>query len=130
MGADPVNESTEHDISQEQLVTRLYAEAELLHRKGHTLSEIRDGILNAGLHQDDADQMIDTLSGYLQQKDGEIARRNIFYGSLWLLGSIGAGAAIYTADLSVGAWLAAVVGGILGLTMLLRGIIQLRVEKS
>ncbi len=130
MGADPVNESTKLDISQEQLVTRLYADAELLLRKGHSLSEIRDGILNAGLHQDDADQMIDTLSGYLQQKDGEIARRNIFYGSLWLLGSIGAGAAIYTADLSVGAWLAAVVGGILGLTLLLRGIIQLRVDKS
>ena len=130
MDADPVKDSTEPDISQEQLVTRLYAEAELLHRKGHSLSEIRDGILNAGLHQDDADQMIETLSGYLQQKDRELARRNVFYGSLWMLGAIGAGAAIYTADLSIGAWLAAVVGGILGLTLLLRGIIQLRGEKS
>jgi len=130
MDADPVNDSTEPDISQEQLVTRLYAEAELLHRKGHSLSEIRDGILNAGLHQDDADQMIETLSGYLQQKDRELARRNVFYGSLWMLGAIGAGAAIYTADLSIGAWLAAVVGGILGLTLLLRGITQLRGEKS
>ncbi len=130
MDADPVNDSTEPDISQEQLVTRLYAEAELLHRKGHSLSEIRDGILNAGLHQDDADQMIETLSGYLQQKDRELARRNVFYGSLWMLGAIGAGAAIYTADLSIGAWLAAVVGGILGLTLLLRGIMQLRGEKS
>ena len=130
MDADPVNDSTEPDISQEQLVTRLYAEAELLHRKGRALSEIRDGILNAGLHQDDADQMIETLSGYLQQKDRELARRNVFYGSLWLLGAIGAGAAIYTADLSIGAWLAAVVGGLLGLTLLLRGIMQLRGEES
>lgn len=130
MDADPVNDSTEPGISQEQLVTRLYAEAELLHRKGRSFSEIRDGIINAGLHQDDADQMIETLSGYLQQKDGEIARRNVFYGSLWLLGAIGAGAAIYTADLSAGAWLAAGVGGILGLTLLLRGIMQLKGEKS
>ena len=130
MDTDPVNDSTESEISQEQLVTRLYAEAELLHRKGHSLSEIRDGILNAGLHQDDADQMVETLSGYLQQKDGEIARRNVFYGTLWLLGAIGAGAAIYTADLSIGAWFAAVGGGILGLTLLLRGIMQLRGEKS
>ncbi|MFP6648091.1 MAG: hypothetical protein VB817_01440 [Pirellulaceae bacterium] len=130
MGADSVNNSTESEVSQSQLVTRLYAEAELLHRKGHSLSEIRDRIVKAGIHQDDANQMIETLSGYLQQKDGEIARRNVFYGSLWLLGAIGAGAAIYTADLSIGAWLAAVVGGILGLTLLLRGIMQLRGEKS
>ena len=130
MDADSVNNSTESEVSQSQLVTRLYAEAEFLLRKGHSLSEIRDGIVKAGIHQDDADQMIETLSGYLQQKDGEIARRNVFYGSLWLLGAIGAGAAIYTADLPIGAWLAAVVGGILGLTLLLRGIMQLRGEKS
>ena len=130
MDADSVKDSTEPEFTQSQLVTRLYAEAEFLHRQGHTLSEIRDRIVNAGIHQDDADQMIETLSGHLQQKQGEVARRNVFYGTIWLLGAIGGGAAIYTADLSIGAWLAAICGGLLGLTLLVRGIMQLKGETS
>ena len=130
MDTDSVKDSTESKISQSQLITLLYGEAELLHRKGHSLPEIRDRIVNAGLHQDDADQMIETLAGYLQQKQGEIGRRNVFYGTLWLLGAIGGGAAIYTANLSIGAWLAAICGGLLGLTLLVRGIMQLKGETS
>ena len=126
METEPVDDMTEPALSQSQLVTRLNAEAEFLHRRGRSLSEIRSGIINAGIHSDDADQMIETLSEYLQDKQGEVGRRNIFYGSLWLLGALGSGAAIFTARLSLGAWLAAMCGGGLGLTLLVRGVMQVR----
>jgi hypothetical protein len=122
MASEPDNETEELDVTAAQLVTRLYAEGELLYRRGHSLAEIRDGIVSAGIHEHDADQMIETLSEYLLQKQRDKARRNVFYGTLWLLGSIGGGAAILKADLSVGAWLAAIIGGALGITLLVRGI--------
>ena len=126
MASEPDNETEELDVTAAQLVTQLYAEGELLYRRGHSLAEIREGIVSAGIHEHDADQMIETLSKYLLQKQGDKARRNVFYGTLWLLGSIGGGAAILKADLSVGAWLAAVAGGALGITLLVRGIMHRR----
>jgi hypothetical protein len=126
MASEHDNETEELDVTESHLVTQLYAEGELLYRRGHSLAEIRDGIVSAGIHEHDADQMIETLSEYLLQKQGDKARRNVFYGTLWLLGSIGGGAAILKADLSVGAWLAAVAGGALGITLLLRGIMHWR----
>jgi hypothetical protein len=126
MVSEPDNETEELDVTAAQLVTRLYAEGELLYRRGYSLAEIREGIVSAGIHEHDADQMIETLSEYLLQKQGDKARRNVFYGTLWLLGSIGGGAAILKADLSVGAWLAAVAGGAFGITLLLRGIMHWR----
>ena len=126
MAQDPEGESDQLDLTAEQLVSRLYAEAELSYRKGHSLDDIREGIVRAGIHEEDADQMVETLSEFLLQKQSDKARRNVFYGMLWLLGSIGGAAAIFTAKLSLGAWLAAIVGAALGITLLARGIMQWR----
>ena len=126
MAEEPEGESDQLDITEEQLVSRLYAEAELSYRKGRSLEEIREGIVRAGIHEQDADQMVETLSEFLLQKQSDKARRNVFYGTLWILGSIGGAAAIFTAKLSLGAWLAAIAGGALGITLLARGVMQWR----
>ncbi|MFP6751771.1 MAG: hypothetical protein VB855_08850 [Pirellulaceae bacterium] len=126
MAQDPEGESDQLDLTAEQLVSRLYAEAELSYRKGRSLDDIREGIVRAGIHEEDADQMVETLSEFLLQKQSDKARRNVFYGMLWLLGSIGGAAAIFTGKLSLGAWLAAIVGAALGITLLARGIMQWR----
>ena len=126
MAQEPEGESGQLDITEEQLVSRLYAEAELSYRRGRSLDEIREGIVRAGIHEEDADQMVETLSEFLLQKQNDKARRNVFYGTLWLLGSIGGGAAIFTARLSLGAWLAAIAGAALGITLLVRGVMQWR----
>ena len=130
MAQDPEGESDQLDLTAEQLVSRLYAEAELSYRKGRSLDDIREGIVRAGIHEEDADQMVETLSEFLLQKQSDKARRNVFYGMLWLLGSIGGAAAIFTAKLSLGAWLAAIVGAALGITLLARGIMQWRVPDA
>ena len=78
MAQDPEGESDQLDITEEQLVSRLYAEAELSYRKGRSLEEIREGIVRAGIHEEDADQMVETLSEFLLQKQSDKARRNVF----------------------------------------------------
>jgi hypothetical protein len=124
MASRPVDETPRIEISQAQLVRQLFAQGEQLRREGHSLEEIQTGFVKAGIHEKDAEQMVGELSEFLDDKQGEKSRRNILYGILWLLGAGAAGAAIYTARLSLGAWLAAIIGGILGLTQLCRGIKQ------
>ena len=124
MASRPVDETPKNEISQAQLVRQLFAQGEELRREGHSREEIQTGFVKAGIHEEDAEQMVGELCEFLDDKQWEKARRNMFYGILWLLGAGAAGAAIYTAQLSLGAWLAALIGGILGLTQLCRGIKQ------
>ncbi len=124
MAQEPEVEPEKLDVTEAELVSQLYAEAELSYRRGRSMDEIREGIIGAGIHEEDADQMVETLSAFLLQKQDDKARRNVFYGTLWLLGSLGGGAAIFTAGLSLGAWLAAFAGGALGTTLLVRGVMQ------
>ena len=124
MASRPVDETPKNEISQAQLVRQLFAQGEELRREGHSREEIQTGFVKAGIHEEDAEQMVGELREFLDDKQWEKARRNVLYGILWLLGAGAAGAAVYTAQLSLGAGLAAIIGGILGLTQLCRGIKQ------
>jgi len=124
MASRPVDETPKNEINQAQLVRQLFAQGEELRREGHSREEIQTGFVKAGIHEEDAEQMVGELCEFFDDKQEGKARRNVLYGILWLLGAGAAGAAVYTAQLSLGAWLAAIIGGILGLTQLCRGIKQ------
>ena len=69
MASEPDNGKEELDVTAAQLVTRLYAEGELLYRRGHSMAEIREGIVSAGIHEHDADH---GPAGALERRDAPV----------------------------------------------------------